>query len=163
MNSKGKGKICWNCEGEVHKEMDQCPYCGTSLSPMQDQENTKNSPEVSLTKQSPPSTYSNLSEEILKANRILYKKEEEKRESVSVFEKNPFSALVFFLPGSLFFIFGLILFIFSQEGSLILSWNARYSFLYIVLGSALSWAGWKVLCSCSERGEKEIQPSPLEK
>src|ERR1700722_10179378 len=31
MKTNTKRKLCWNCEGNVSKEKEICPYCGVSL------------------------------------------------------------------------------------------------------------------------------------
>lgn len=54
----------------------------------------------------------------------------------------PFALL---LAGSVFLVFGLILLIFSHEGTLTLHWNASYWFIYLVAAAILLFIGGRSL------------------
>lgn len=38
MNATPKKKLCWNCEGRVDLELENCPYCAVYLGPAPDDE-----------------------------------------------------------------------------------------------------------------------------
>lgn len=52
-------------------------------------------------------------------------------------------SLLMLLPGSIFLLFGLVLYLFAVDGKLHLEWNANYWFVYLVLGSPLLYFGWR--------------------
>jgi ribosomal protein S27AE len=146
-----KKKLCWNCEGNVSVSEETCPYCGVSVIPAS-LEGTSNSyipPYQMGTAQSvsvPPPPYG-LEE---KNEYDSENKEESPKESddqdVSVDEfKHVVLSLMLLLAGSMFFLFGLTLALFSHNGIFTLQWNGGFWYVYSLLSIPLLLFGWRAL------------------
>lgn len=72
----------------------------------------------------------------------MQEKEEEASSPFDHLRDHPMTPLVLLLPGSIFAFFGLMLLLFSQDGSLSLTWNANYWYLYLLAASPLLYYGW---------------------
>jgi hypothetical protein len=59
--------------------------------------------------------------------------------------------LTMLLAGSVFFLFGLVMFLFAQNGVLTLRWNANYAFIYLLSGVPLLYYGWVALSSVDDQ------------
>lgn len=55
------------------------------------------------------------------------------------------------LSGTVFFLFGLALFLFSKKGVFILQWNGAYWYYYLAFGFLALLFGWKALSGVEER------------
>lgn len=66
---------------------------------------------------------------------------EEKEELPS--GKKEMIALVLLLPGIVFFLFGLLLLLFSKEGSLTLHWSQNLAYFYFLGAIPLVLLGWR--------------------
>lgn len=72
-------------------------------------------------------------------------------EAVSV-QKKPHDLLSLFLllTGSTFFLFGVVILLFSDQGALILRWNREQAFIYLGLGLCSLLVGWRVILRLEE-------------
>lgn len=139
MNAVPKKKLCWNCEGNVARSIDNCPYCGVYLHATEDVEEDSWNPPYKLTtlktdQQDIPSPHYTAQEDTVETNLV----EEETDLSPSPFNhdlKKDLLPLLLFLSASIFFVFGLILMLFSQNGVLTLQWNGNLWPLFL-FGSA---------------------------
>lgn len=147
MSATPKKKLCWNCEGRVAQVDENCPFCGVYLSSsslinQQDESSTHIAPyRPSTDKTIPASPYGNKEEEA---------KDEESSEIMQEEALNPnqrsnLLSFTLLLAGSVFLVFGLILLIFSRQGTLTLQWNASYWFAYLGLAIVLLFSGWRSL------------------
>lgn len=59
--------------------------------------------------------------------------------------------ITFLLAGSVFFLFGLVIALFSEEGTLTLSWNGEYWFAYLFGGVACLLFGWRAIQGIDEQ------------
>ncbi len=77
---------------------------------------------------------------------VLKEEEAPVMETVSTSDSTTvFSCLLFLLGGSVFFLFGLVLWLFSQNGVFTLNWNGDYWYVYLSGGLALLGLGCRVL------------------
>jgi hypothetical protein len=148
MSAVPKKKLCWNCDGNVAKEIDNCPYCGVYLLATDDSENRWN-----------PS-YQSSDQEDEEAPTPLYQMQQEeestevKKESHSLAFlsseliqniKNDLGPILMLMAGSVFFLFGIILLLFSQNGILTLQWNGSNWIYFLGLSLPLIFLGWKLV------------------
>jgi len=160
MSAVPKKKLCWNCEGNIIKDVDNCPYCGVYVhSPELDEINNWNVPYVVENKKEeiPSPLYQLHSTEEVQDN-VNEELNESHSESASMFQqlKNDVLPTLLLMVGSIFFLFGLILFLFSNQGTLTLQWNGNHwpYFLFFSLPSV--YFGWKFLLQV-DRNEDEEQ------
>lgn len=156
-NKPAKKKLCWNCEGAVSLESENCSFCGVYLSSLgTEDKNDLFSPPFRM--------------EVEEENEVIpappYVHEETaslKEESVSVpvapvvAKGQPTSTvLAIFLPlflllsGTIFSLFGLVLFLFSHNNTLVLRWDASYWGFYLFPAILMLIFGWFSLSKISE-------------
>lgn len=140
MNNKNKKKLCWNCEGRVGFDQEHCPFCGVYLSPSTaadaDIDNEENQNFVNEHLNTDESLQENQSEEIIS--------NEGSQNSCSQTQQI-LLPLALLLGGTTFFLFGLILYLFSQEGTFTLQWNAHYWYWYLTVSIGMLFTGWRTL------------------
>lgn len=152
MTTPPKKKLCWNCEGRVTFQDENCPLCGVYLSPLSSEEK-----EMKESLFSPPYRVKHNEEEDQEAPPSPYKVEPEAstntREKVIKVE-SPFLSkemrtivlpLILLLSGSVFFLFGIALLLFSQNGVFTLQWNGGHWYLFFILGMPMLFYGWRSL------------------
>ena len=147
MSAIPKKKLCWNCEGRVAFSDENCPYCCVYLS-SSSLINTHNETTTHIApfapyrqgsdKSVPASPYTLDQEEDLESN-----EDESSLEDSLDEETSGLLPLSLLLAGSIFFMFGLILLLFSRQGTLTLHWNASYWYIYLALAAALIFTGWR--------------------
>lgn len=146
MSKPVKSKLCWNCEGTVSLVEETCPYCGVSVIPA--------TLDGTYDGFAPPYRSSGSQEEMSHESPYDLREEEGKPsvvEEVAVAEvpgdeaKRAIFAVVALLAGSVFFLFGLVLVLFSQHGVFTLQWNANYWYFYLAFSLPLLILGWRVL------------------
>jgi hypothetical protein len=154
MNARPKKKLCWNCEGSVAVNVETCPYCGVSVAGLS----------AEIAGKAPAAPYrlvSSVQESSIPvppyAQELPESGEEpdgtedaeEQAPAESKVErddsKNVVLVLFLLLLGSVCFIFGFALLLFSNEGYLTLHWNANYWFLYLLLAFPLLYLGFRKL------------------
>lgn len=161
MTTTPKKKLCWNCEGRVSLEEENCPYCAVYLGPAPNENGTSKdilAPPYRLVESEedtiPSSPYSDASEESTS--------EEETDFSVAKSDmKDVVLPLGLLSAGSLFFLFGLVLYIFSENGVFTLSWNGEYWYYYLVMAFPMLFVGWRAL-QRTDSEERDAPTSPAE-
>jgi len=147
MSAIPKKKLCWNCEGNVSKEIDNCPYCGVYLHATEEESEESWNPSFQDERDGTQSTEDSddvqpfTSEQLNRnshnlSNNIL---------PSSLFSqiKSEILPILLLMSGSIFFLFGVILLLFSQNGLLVLQWNGN-NWLYFLLASIPALIlGWK--------------------
>lgn len=153
MAHEEKTKLCWNCEGNVFRSASNCPFCGVYLHP--EEEDIRASAKSldppyhfkeKETTKIPISPYSNP-----KNNFIA--EEEKEISNVAVHKsgwKMVVAPLAFLLSGSLFFLFGFLMLLFSIDGWFTLQWNANYWYIYLLISVPLLYFGWQTLENIKE-------------
>ncbi len=145
MSAVPQKKLCWNCEGNVSKEIDNCPYCGVYLHA--DADDSSWSP-----------SYRSSPKEDIPTPLYQVKPQSDSEEQVSKQEQATLSAavtwahlkkdvlpLLLLMAGSIFFLFGIVLFLFCQEGTLTLQWQEHYWTYFLGLSVPFIFIGWKLL------------------
>lgn len=151
MNAMPKKKLCWNCEGSVSLADESCPYCGVSVQSA-GLDGTENSflPPYRMSSHGdnqsiPAAPYS--------AFQNPQADDEKKEEQSTAVEDSNSSSefkqvlipMILLFSGSLAFLFGLVLFLFSQNGIFTLSWNGTLWYVYSLLSIPLLILGWLTL------------------
>lgn len=173
MNKKNEKKLCWNCDGSIALQQDQCPYCGVDLTtptsvldPFTFQKNNISIPsgesasylghpfqkayQDEAIPKAPYGSFQNLAVSDEEWNQALDGEEnpveeETEQETPTSSHKSEMIALMLLLPGVVFFLFGLMLLLFSHDGSLTLEWNQTFAYFYFLGAIPLLILGWKTL------------------
>lgn len=151
MSAIPKKKLCWNCEGNVAREIDNCPYCGVymhSLNP--NEENDWNVPYDNKTEEIPSPLY-----------QIQESEDSPESEVPSLVSSNAFQQIkenvlpIFLLmSGSMFFLFGLVLLLFSNQGTLTLQWNGNNWPYFLIFSLPCVYFGWKYLLQLNQQDDE---------
>lgn len=147
MNAVPKKKLCWNCEGNVAREIDNCPFCGVYLHATEEVEEDSWNPPYRLTAHNssqdevPTPPYTAQEETSDTPAEPLTKFESLSGDVLDL--KKEILPLLFFLSASVFFMFGLILVLFSQNGVLTLQWNGELWPLFLFGSGPLFFFGYK--------------------
>ncbi|MCB1111290.1 MAG: zinc ribbon domain-containing protein [Chlamydiia bacterium] len=144
MTTKPKKKLCWNCEGSVTFEEENCPYCGVYLSPSSPSDFNDASglmppyriDDDAEEEELPPPPYKQ--DEVSEAESIEEADGSGDLRAVVI----PLSLL---LSGSVFFLFGLVLLLFSNNGTFTLSWSTAFWYVYFAAGVVMLFFGWRAL------------------
>lgn len=149
MNATLKKKLCWNCEGRVGLEEQNCPFCAVYLGPAPNDAGERKDDLLA-----PPYKIveSHESENTLATPYAINEPETvkiaEMQTEVTTQEsdiQNVALPLTFLSGGLVFLLFGLILCLFSSNGVFTLTWNGSYWYLYFAVGAPLLLFGWKSL------------------
>lgn len=146
-NTAVKTKMCWSCEGNVPLVSDDCPYCGVQLEGVKlyEQEEKKAAPEPH-SEEVPDSPFGLYVHEGTRGIQEEEKPEEEdsNAEMLSVFDdmRKVLIPLLLLLGGSLFALFGAVLYLFAEDGVFTLRWSSEHWYLYLLVGvAALAFGG----------------------
>lgn len=136
-NTAVKTKLCWNCEGNVPLSVDDCPYCGVQIEDVKLYGESVQKREFQSVKEENAVSDSPFGLYVREpAQESREEPSEQEQEMLSVFEdmKRILLPLLLLLSGSLFFTFGLSLYLFSEEGVMTLRWSDSYWPFYFGLG-----------------------------
>lgn len=150
MTSTTHKQLCSNCDGYVHIYEIVCPYCGVALSEQKkesEEDFTQSNLSQSLEEKSahvqerfePP--YPGYGAELNKVATDSAKQEEPSQEETT----SSLKALIFLWPGTVFFLLGLTMLLFSSEGYLTFQFRSKFWFVYLLMGAPLLYAGYRVL------------------
>jgi hypothetical protein len=150
-------KMCWNCDGSVSFDSAYCPYCGNDLSqggeaaqPAKEQKSDDSL--ASLYK--PPYSAKNSDTSSRKqhayveemASHDVFQADHEESEPPALTETDAgIWPLLFLSIGATLLTLGLLLFFFSENGRVVLEWNAHYWFLYCLVSVPMLMMGYKFL------------------
>ncbi len=135
MASQEKKKLCWNCEGSVSKSQETCPYCGVYLSPQGlDNDAITTSPfkKSKVEEEIPAPPYQ--PEEAIHADASQDAQQEDKELLV------PLASL---MGGVLLAMFGLVIYFFSTNGRLTLSWDSDWGLIFLAVSIPLLYIGYR--------------------
>lgn len=134
-----------------------CPYCGVSVVPATlENVSASFSPSYRMGGEPqdngiPRSLYATHTEaeqteqeEVLMAGDEAVQAIDENQPAIDQFQRM-FFATILLLSGSVFFLFGVILWLFSEDGMLTLRWDSTFWFIYAVLALPLLFFGWRYL------------------
>lgn len=153
MSAIPKKKLCWNCEGNVARDIDNCPYCGVWVQPPELGDNSVWNPNYqSKTEEIPSPLYHIHTGDV-----------DDNEEEPTDIEPNSISAntlfqkikidlfpVIFLMMGSNFFLFGIILMLFSQNGTFTLQWQGSDGLYFMSFAIPLTFFGWKYLQQIDE-------------
>ncbi len=148
MSAVPKKKLCWNCEGNVSREIDNCPYCGVYLHALELEENSQWNPtyQSSKTEEIPSPLYQVPNQEEINEQKEFSSPEDSFSWSFLFTQlKRDIFPVLFLMTGSVFFLFGIVLFLFSQNGTFTLQWQESDAFYFFILAIPLIAFGWKFL------------------
>lgn len=149
MSAVPKKKLCWNCEGNVSREMDNCPYCGVYVHSLEQEgiggwnvpyptPSTSDSEEV-------PSPLYKLHETTEAEDQVDLDESSYPSESIYHQLKKDVLPILLLMSGSLFFLFGIVLLLFSNNGTLTLQWNGNHWPYFLFVSLPCVYLGWKYL------------------
>lgn len=146
MSAIPKKRLCWNCHGEVPMVVQTCPYCGVYV-----EQTAAGVHEVE--EHEPPYSYNSQGGAIPASPFAIADETVQDSQSHSSGvaavalndAKSVLMPVAFLLAGSVFFLFGLVVALFAEEGTLTLSWNGEYWFAYLFGGIAFLLFGWRAL------------------
>ena len=146
MSTTQKKKLCWNCEGRVPLDSENCPYCAVYLGPAPNDKDGRGvlTPPYKIVETEDQ-------EEVVPEPLFSANKEEPQKENPPSFVDSNSSVSQVLLPlallsgGALFSLFGFILFLFSEKGTLNLQWNGEYWYLYLTFALPMLVFGWRSL------------------
>jgi len=151
MSAVPKKKLCWNCEGNVAKNIDNCPYCGVYLHAEEIQDSTTWNPTYRSDTEE-EETPSPLYPIDSKLKQDLNQQDESGADSdsdeptawsqvLSQLKRDVFPTL-FLMMGSIFFLFGVVLLLFSQNGTFTLQWQEKDGLYFFLSSAPLLIFGW---------------------
>ncbi len=158
-------KMCWNCEGNVSLKADNCPYCQAALYPETEVDEVVQSKYEYPSPYKPPKSEFTMGQAMAPSSPFVGKSKEEvmsedgnEEDEEGVDEEiMPFGdaktiivTMSMLMGGLVFFLFGLLLLLFSSNGYLVLRWNNDYWFLYAGLGTLMLILGFFNLKNVSE-------------
>ncbi|MCH9631925.1 MAG: hypothetical protein S4CHLAM6_02470 [Chlamydiae bacterium] len=158
MNTDTHKKLCRNCDGYVHVYEMKCPYCGAAISDFPEE-----SPEPELAQGSLSDTMQKQNEDLISDNSFQppyqnygleqggaalqqpSKLDSGEKDSADV--ENPLASLLLLIPGSVLFLLGLTVALFSTDGVLTFQFKSKFWFVYLVGSLPLLYLGYKSLFS----------------
>lgn len=153
MSAIPKKKLCWNCEGSIARDVDNCPFCGVYLHATEEMEGGFWNPsyrpekETDLESSVPAPIYQAIEQEKESVIEPLPVSAVIKAGDLASYQqlKQDLFPILFLMAGSIFFIFGLVVYFFSEGGTLTLQWREEYGFYFLLLSAPLLYFGWKFL------------------
>lgn len=140
MKPKKRQKLCHNCEGGIDVDVIVCPFCAADL--------REERPEEGATPYLPPMKDGFVNQQVSKSLYTPQKEaSEEKAAEIPQEAKTPsvFVPTILFTLGVQLFLFGLLVLLFSHKGAVVLKWDARYWFCYILASIPLLIFGYRSL------------------
>ncbi len=130
-------KLCPHCEGRIPIPLDDCPYCGQSIFSQAafSLGNEKENPAFV-----PPYLARWEEEPVREEKQAAVRGKEIQKEKMK--QKSLLLTILLLTIGSYLFALGILVFLFSENGKLVLEWKSRYSLLYCFLASPLLYIGW---------------------
>jgi len=159
MEETKKMKMCPFCDGRIEIDAVSCTFCGRNITsyyhqhqaemtePSSSNFSNSYSKNDSLSSLYPPPYRPKIQEEHLheeEEEEFTEEVEEHESDEVAKAESQTlFSTILLLSVGVQVFLFGLLLLLFSTEGRVILEWNAKRWFLYMLLSAPMIYFGYK--------------------
>lgn len=137
MKQKKRQKLCHNCEGDIDLDVIVCPYCAADLREEKLEELRRSEPSSSMLQMSHslyPPPYPIREERPEQpsappATKTVHLPQIEEEPSERLF--SVLAPIVLFSLGTMLFVLGLLLMLFSHDGQVVLKWDGRLWFLYL--------------------------------
>ena len=147
MKPKKRQKLCYNCEGDIDLDVIVCPYCAADLREEALPENLASENVSHNMEQMSDSLYpvphSLHDEEDLLNHNESRETQEESASSESLL--SVMAPILLISTGSILCLLALFLALFSQNGELVLKWDARFWFLYLLASLPFLIFGYRAL------------------
>ena len=175
MSTNTHTKLCRNCDGYVHIYEMQCPYCGASISDLPEEKKQEASFDNSLSGSMQEKAVDPMgSENFQPPYQYGYTQEQAKvphespKNSVKETQdvESPVVSLLLLIPGSVLFLLGLSVALFSTDGVLTFQFRSKFWFVYLIGALPLLYLGYKSLFAKKEDALPPIDHSftnPLER
>lgn len=144
MKPKKRQKLCYNCDGDIDVDVIVCPFCAADLREERPEE--RYSSFVSNTQpMDQEATLKSLYPASPKMSREALEETEEEafEEDSAPKEVNVFTPTVLFTLGVQLSLFGVLMLLFSHHGVVILKWDARYWFFYLLASFPFLFFGYR--------------------
>ncbi|MEI6243340.1 MAG: hypothetical protein WCP39_08085 [Chlamydiota bacterium] len=146
MGQKKRLKLCQYCDGQLDLDVIVCPYCGNEVVEKKKEDLPVGSPFSSQKTESSlyPPPYRSTREE---SEEIFMKQEPMQKEEVleAPEEKGAFLSTMLFSLGINLVLVGFFILLFSRHGELLLRWDSRFWFVYVLLALPLIFFGFRGL------------------
>lgn len=173
MSAIPKKKLCWNCEGHISHDVDNCPYCGVYVHSREFDEDSIWNPNYQKIEEEEREVASSKKDaipaplyQISLSGTAAFEEEDSSSRTpqpktltsaplaspYNIFNrlKQELFPILFLMMGSIFFLFGAVLLLFSENGMLVLKWEETYSTYFLLLALPLITAGWHYLQQIEE-------------
>ena len=127
MKPKKRQKLCYNCDAEIDIDVIVCPYCAADLRE-EGQEQRYSSYATHMDQSYPPKASD--SGEVALENSLEGVEEISDSEEV---KSNTLLPTILFTLGIQLCVLSLLMLLFSHKGVVILKWDARYWFVYLLI------------------------------
>lgn len=148
MSALPQKKLCWNCEGSVDRDVDNCSYCGVYLHPTQEELFSPQWSSSQIHHETQDKSICDLQHDEKSpsvSNEPHYEFQSFSMNGLMTFLKKELFPLLFLMLGSILFLFGVVLFLFSQEGVLTLQWKEDQAGYFLLFAFPLLVFGWLFL------------------
>jgi hypothetical protein len=145
MKTKKRQKMCYNCEGEIDLDVIVCPFCAADL--------RSEKPEQQTPSYNPAATIKNMNTQQslypapnaskTRPEENLEEEDQELIPETTEEAKNIFVPTILMTLGAQLLIFGILMLIFSSNGAMILKWDARLWYFYVLSSIPLLIFGFK--------------------
>ncbi|MFI0435050.1 MAG: hypothetical protein ACH350_04910 [Parachlamydiaceae bacterium] len=151
MSAVPKKKLCWNCEGNVANNIDNCPYCGVYLHAEEIEDDSAWNPTYreKSTEEAVPTPLYQIKPQLeehqsLENDQQIHAEHRDVSAWTSAFSqlKQDVFPILFLMMGSLFFLFGIVLLLFSQNGMFTLQWQERDGLYFLLFSIPAIIFGW---------------------
>jgi hypothetical protein len=134
---KQRTKLCPHCEGRLPISLEECPYCGQSIF----SQATLSLKAVNENASFVPPYLASWDEQPLKEEKPAAPKVKEAAKDTRQ-QKSLLLTIIMMTLGSYLFALGLLVFLFSENGKLVLEWKSKYSLLYCFMASPFLYIGF---------------------
>ncbi|MCH9608570.1 MAG: hypothetical protein S4CHLAM45_11480 [Chlamydiales bacterium] len=141
---KNEKRLCWNCDGDVSLHLNDCPFCGVSLSQPEEKKQPYNGLGDPFQK-APAAPYQQENNLSVSKEEWEHALNEEEEQTPKTSARHEVIALLLLLPGIVFCLFGLLLLLFSDDGTLTLHWNQNLAYFYFLGAVPLIYLGWRAV------------------
>jgi len=154
MATTKKQKLCWNCDGRVSLEQEDCPFCSVYLSPTaeagdEDEQyslappyrpTSQDDDHIQAQKSIPQSPFASQATAVPEASTDIVDEPDHKPGI-----KEMALTMILLSAGSLFFLFSIFMFLFGRNGTFSLRWETEYWYIYAFLAIPLMYFGCRGL------------------
>jgi len=145
MKTKKRQKLCYNCDGEIDIDVIVCPFCAADLREEKPEQRYGSyithvdSSYRNPHRRSQTEEEANPEEFVEEEDPTFFEEEEEETRKSAVLPT------VLFTLGVQLCVLSLLMLLFSHNGVVLLKWNARYWFLYMLVSAPLVFFGYRSL------------------